>query len=190
MSNWIKTKTTNGFQTFSRPDYIHFRKEVTKLIAALGGTPGLVASVNGRIGLVTLTAADVALNSVDNTSDLDKPISDDTQDALDTKLDKLVTLVEFVVDRTLQLTDNTKMLLMNSGSAIVITVPLNTTVAHPIGTQILFTQYGTGQLTITPEIGVTLRSPDNKLKTTTQYSTGGLIKKAANEWIVFGDLIV
>ena len=189
-SNWIKTKTTNGFQTFSRPDYIHFRKEVTKLIAALGGTPGLVASVNGRIGLVTLSSSDVGLDNVDNTSDLNKPISTATQTALNDKVDKLVGMDEFASDRQLQLTDNTKMLFMNSSSPIAIIVPLNATVAHPIGSQILFTQLGTGQLTITPEGGVTLLSPDNKLKTTTRYSTGGLIKINPNTWIVFGDLIV
>jgi hypothetical protein len=190
MSNWIKTKTTNGFQTFSRPEYIHFRKEVMKLIASIGGTPGLVASVNGRVGTVILTATDVALGNVDNTSDLNKPISTATQTALDTKLDKLVISDTYIADRTLQLTDNTKMLLMNSGSAIQVIVPLNSSIAHPIGTQVLFTQYGAGQVTITPIGGVTLLSADNKLKTTMQYSTGGLIKIATDTWIVFGDLVV
>lgn len=187
---WIKAKRTNSFQTFSRPEWINFKADVTRIITALGGTPGLVASVNGMIGAVTITATDVGLGNADNTSDLNKPISTATQAELDTKLDKLVDFSEFNTNRILQLVDNTKMLLMNSGSAIAITVPLDATVAHPIGTQILFTQYGTGQLTITPELGVTLRSPDNKLKATTQYSTGGIIKKAANEWLVFGDLIV
>lgn len=189
MGRWIKTRESGKFLKLSRSEYIDIYKEIIRVVTLLGGTPGLVASVNGRIGAVSLTAADVGLTNVNDTSDIDKPISTATQTALDTKLDKLVVLVEFAVDRTLQLTDSTKMLLMNSGSAIEITVPLNATVAHPIGTQILFTQYGLGQLTITPEVGVTLRSPDNKLKTTTQYSTGGLIKKAADEWIVFGDLI-
>jgi hypothetical protein len=42
-----------------------------------------VQSVNGYTGVVTLTAADLNLGNVDNTSDLNKPISNDTQDALD-----------------------------------------------------------------------------------------------------------
>lgn len=44
-----------------------------------------VTSVAGRTGNVTLTSSDVGLGNVDNTSDLNKPISNDTQDALDLK---------------------------------------------------------------------------------------------------------
>ena len=44
-----------------------------------------VSSVNLRTGDVVLTKADVGLNLVNNTSDLDKPISTATQSALDSK---------------------------------------------------------------------------------------------------------
>jgi len=44
-----------------------------------------VQSVNGYTDVVTLNASDVGLGEVDNTSDIDKPISTATQDALDTK---------------------------------------------------------------------------------------------------------
>ena len=188
--DWLKTRRNKDFLKYSRPDWINLKKEILKVVESIGGTPGLVASVNGMIGAVTIPATDGGLGNVDNTSDLNKPISTATQTELDTKLDKIVGMDEFASDRQLQLTDNTKMLFMNSTSPIAIIVPLNATVAHPIGSQILFTQLGTGQLTITPEGGVTLLSPDNKLKTTTRYSTGGLIKINPNTWIVFGDLIV
>ena len=48
---------------------------------------GAVDSVNGQTGVVVLDAGDVGLGNVDNTSDADKIISDDTQDALDLKAD-------------------------------------------------------------------------------------------------------
>lgn len=44
-----------------------------------------VSSVNTRTGDVTLTKTDVGLANVDNTSDLNKPISTATQTALDAK---------------------------------------------------------------------------------------------------------
>ncbi len=47
-----------------------------------------VTSVNGQTGEVVLDKDAVGLNHVDNTSDTDKPISNDTQVALDTKADK------------------------------------------------------------------------------------------------------
>jgi hypothetical protein len=44
-----------------------------------GGGSGDVTSVNGRTGAVVLTKTDVNLSNVDNTSDLNKPISTATQ---------------------------------------------------------------------------------------------------------------
>jgi hypothetical protein len=44
-----------------------------------------VDSVNGQTGTVVLTKSDVGLGSVDNTSDLSKPVSTATQTALDAK---------------------------------------------------------------------------------------------------------
>lgn len=52
-----------------------------------GGGTGAVNSVNGKTGTVVLTKADLGLGNVDNTSDLNKPISNATQTALDGKAD-------------------------------------------------------------------------------------------------------
>lgn len=49
---------------------------------------GIVISVNGRTGEVVLTKTDVGLSNVDNTSDVNKPISTAQQAALDKKVDK------------------------------------------------------------------------------------------------------
>ena len=57
-----------------------------------------VTSVAGRTGAVVLTKSDVALNNVDNTSDLNKPISTATQTALDLKADQ--TAVDLKADQT------------------------------------------------------------------------------------------
>lgn len=51
----------------------------------IGNSP--VASVAGRTGDVVLTKSDVGLANVDNTSDLNKPVSTATQAALNTKAD-------------------------------------------------------------------------------------------------------
>ncbi len=44
-----------------------------------------VTSVNGQVGVVSLSKTDVGLGNVDNTSDLDKPVSTATQSSLDLK---------------------------------------------------------------------------------------------------------
>lgn len=90
---------------------------------------------------------------------------------------------------TLVLTDKeTKGIDMNVASANNLTVPLNSSVAFPIGTQIVITQYGAGQTTIVATGGVTIRSAGGKLKLTGQYSAATLVKRATDEWYLFGDI--
>ena len=59
---------------------------ITKVIAYKSDIT--VSSVAGKTGNVVLSKADVGLGSVDNTSDIDKPISTAVQTALDNKADK------------------------------------------------------------------------------------------------------
>jgi hypothetical protein len=87
----------------------------------------------------------------------------------------------------LVLSDNNQMVEVDSASAVTITIPTNTT-AFPIGTQILISQYGAGQVTIAGAVGVTLRSSGGKTKTAAQYAICTLIKRTANIWYLAGDL--
>jgi hypothetical protein len=59
--------------------------ETVKVMNALAASA--VTSVAGRVGDVTLSRHDVGLSNVNNTSDLNKPISTATQNALDLKSD-------------------------------------------------------------------------------------------------------
>ena len=89
---------------------------------------------------------------------------------------------------TLVLTDQTKDVEMNVGSANNLTVPPNSSVAFPVGTQIIITQLGAGQTTIVAGSGVTIRSSGGKLKIADQYSGATLIKRATDEWVMFGNI--
>jgi len=51
-----------------------------------------VNSVNGKTGSVLLNKSDLGLSNVDNTSDMDKPVSSAQQTALDLKADKSITI--------------------------------------------------------------------------------------------------
>ena len=99
-----------------------------------------------------------------------------------------VTIVNKTASYTLVLADANKLIEVNNGSANTLGVPLNSTDAFPIGTQILVAQQGAGQTTITPVSGVTLRSSGGKLKIAAQYGVATLIKRATDEWYVYGDL--
>lgn len=52
------------------------------------GVHEAVSSVNGKTGSVVITPSDINLGNVDNTSDVDKPVSTAQQTALDGKVDK------------------------------------------------------------------------------------------------------
>ena len=99
-----------------------------------------------------------------------------------------VTIDNKTASYTLVLADANKLIEINNGSANTLGVPLNSTDAFHIGTQILIAQQGAGQTTITPVSGVTLRSSGGKLKISAQYGVATLIKRATDEWYVAGDL--
>jgi hypothetical protein len=90
---------------------------------------------------------------------------------------------------TLALTDQNDIVEMNVASANNLTVPLNATVAFPIGTEIAITQYGAGKTTIVATGGVTLRSAGGLLSIGAQYAMVTLLKVGTNEWYVVGNLI-
>ena len=75
---------------------------------------------------------------------------------------------------------------MTSGSANNYTIPLNSSVQFPIGTQLLVAQTGAGQTTIVATVGVTINATGLKISATKQAVT--LIKVATNEWDAFGNL--
>jgi len=88
---------------------------------------------------------------------------------------------------TLVLADKNKIVEMGVGSANNLTVPLNSSVAFPVGSQINILQTGAGQTTVVATGGVTINaSPGLKLRTQWSYAT--LIKRAENTWVLVGDI--
>jgi hypothetical protein len=88
---------------------------------------------------------------------------------------------------TLVIGDEGKMIEFNSASNLTLTIPANSSVAFPVGTQILISRYGTGtvQVLITTD---TLRSASSNRFLASQYSGATLVKRTSTEWYLFGDL--
>jgi hypothetical protein len=107
---------------------------------------------------------------------------------LSTKADKLVTFDPETASYALIIGNADQIIEMNVGTANTVTVPLDSSVNFPTGTQITILQTGTGQTTITPAtVGVTINATPG-LKLRTQWSSATLIKRAANIWVAIGDL--
>lgn len=98
---------------------------------------------------------------------------------------KNITLDRKTASYTLVANDNGKLIEMNVASANTLTINAS---IFSTGSQILISQYGAGQTTITAGAGVTLRSSGGKLKTSAQYSLVTIIAISSTEFCIAGDL--
>jgi len=92
------------------------------------------------------------------------------------------------VSYTLVLSDAGKLIESNNGSANTISIPLNSSIAFEIGTQLIIAQYGAGKTRIVGIGGVTVRSAGGKSYIENQYGMATIIKIATDEWYLSGAL--
>ena len=85
------------------------------------------------------------------------------------------------------LTERDSLIEVSSGSGTTITIPADSAVNYPVGTSIDILQTSTGQVTIAGAAGVTVNATPG-LKLRTQWSSASLLKRAADTWVVMGDL--
>lgn len=82
--------------------------------------------------------------------------------------------------------DANNIITLNNASAITLTIPPNSSVAYPVGTEFEVIQLNIGQVTVTNGVGVTLNAtPGKKLRA--RYSGCGIVQVAADSWVMFGD---
>ena len=140
-----------------------------------------------------LTGAPAALNTLD---ELAAALGDDANFAatvttnLGLKVDSLTPISQKTASYTLSsLTERDDLIEMGSASPITLSIPTDATLNYPIGTSIDILQTGAGQVTIaavTPGTTTVNATPGLKLRTT--WSSCTLFKRAANTWVVYGDL--
>lgn len=92
---------------------------------------------------------------------------------------------------TTVLADNGKLVTLSNAAAIAVTIPLNSSVAYPVGAQINMVQLGAGQVTVAGAGGVTVVSTGATAaspKTRAQYSTLTAVQTSTDNWLVMGDI--
>jgi hypothetical protein len=176
-SGWVQTNTVGTIGT----DAIEFSQFAGAGTITAGTNISVVGSQVSVInnptfsGLVTASASGVAF-------------SDGTQ----TKqgVASITPIIQKTAGYTLSaLTHRDSLIEMGSASAITLSIPTDATLNYPIGTSIDVIQTGAGQVTIaavTP--GTTTVNATPGLKLRAQWSSCTLFKRAANTWIVMGDL--
>lgn len=148
---------------------------------------GAVTSVNGQTGIVVLTPADIGLGNVNNTSDMNKPVSVPQQIALNTKADKgRLAGLNTQTGASYTVMDADAGYDIQCINANPFTLNIDTQVNQPVRPNFwaLVSQDGAGTVTITALPGVTLRAP-NGATTTAQYDARGIERVSGDEWRVW-----
>ena len=114
-----------------------------------------------------------------------------SQKAVKTYVDGKVhnlTVTTQTTDYTLALSDAWSIIEVDDPSYVTITIPLNSSVAFPVGTLIWLNQKDAGQAVVAATGGVTMTSPDSYVQTRVQGSTIRLQKVATDTWELAEDL--
>ena len=108
--------------------------------------------------------------------------------ALASKAEKLLTTSSQTASYTLVIGDADTVVGMDVASANNLTVPPNSTVAFPVGTRVGVLQVGEGATTVVAGAGVTVNSAET-LVLDGQWARAELWQRAANAWVLSGDLV-
>jgi hypothetical protein len=137
---------------------------------------------------------DGAPNALNTLNELAAALGDDANFAstvttsLAAKVDSYTPITQKAASYTLStLNHRDDLIEMGSASALTLTIPLNSSIAYPVGTSLDILQTGAGQVTIAGAAGVTVNATPG-LKLRTQWSSATLFKRAENTWVVYGDL--
>ena len=152
------------------------------IVANASGVPTWVSETGD------VTISDAGVTSISSGVIVDADISSSA--AIDRGKIADSTIDTKTTNYTLVLADKNKFIEMNvASSANTVSVPTDASVNFPIGSQIHITQYGTGKtevVAVTPATTSIRATPGRFLRA--QYSSATLIKRAANEWYLIGDL--
>jgi hypothetical protein len=164
--------------------------DLTTIAGLTATTDNMIQSVGSAWASRTPAQVKTALtlNNVDNTSDATKDAATATltnKTLTDPKINLAVN-AQTGTTYTLVLTDNGKLITCNNASAVSVTVPPNSSVAFPTGTQITIIGIGAGIVTIVQGSGVTVNSTPS-LVYRARYSAATLIKTGTDTWILTGD---
>ena len=149
------------------------------------GVTGTLPVANGGTGITSLGTGVATFLGTPTSANFATVITDEIGTG-NVQLSDLATSAQ-TASYTLVLADKGKLVEMSNASANNLTVPLNATVAYPVGSQINILQTGAGQTTVVATSGVTINATPG-LKLRTQWSSATLIKRATDTWVLVGDL--
>ena len=194
-TNTGKFKIGNGSSLWSNLDYFLDSSDLSAYATVSSLNSGLISASAAAVAYLV----DSAPGALDTLNELAAAINDDSSyaatvtNALASKSPLYPsTNAQTGSTYTLALSDAGKYVEMNNASSNTLTVPLNASVAFPIGSEITIIQTGSGTTTISPAGGVTVNyysltgSATRTIKA--QWAAATLIKRAENTWVLIGNL--
>ena len=149
-----------------------------------------IADATARVNAV-IAAAPAALDTLD---ELAAALGDDANyattvtTALAGKVPSATPISQKTASYTLSsINEKDSMIEMNAAGATTVTIPTDSAVAFPVGTSLDVLRVGAGAVDIAAAGGVTVNATPG-LKLRAQWSSATLIKRAANTWVLVGDL--
>jgi hypothetical protein len=168
--------------------------KISDFLATVRGTAltGLSTATNAVI-----TATDTILTALGKlqaqitalTSAVNSKADSSTVSSLADTVNNYGKTVSYSASFTLGLTEKDRVVVMSGASAQVVTIPANTSVVFPVGSQITFLRQGAGTVIFTPSSGVTLTSKDTKRGIDGQYASATLVKTGTDTWSLVGALV-
>jgi hypothetical protein len=138
--------------------------------------------------MLALTKTDVGLANVDNTSDVDKPVSTATAAAIATAKRADIN-PQTGTTYTLVPADDGRLVTMDNAGAMTVTLALNATQAIPVGANIEIMRKGAGTLTVDAVAGVTVNGVDGaNTVVTTQWTSVVFTQLSTNVWFARGSM--
>lgn len=149
--------------------------------------PSNVPPIDPQSGLWTADYYDLIkqLDSLDPLSQVVFPPSDVTKSNVTRTIN-----AQSGTSYTFVLTDAGNICEFTNAAAVTVTVPPNSSVAFPVGTQIDVMAGGAGKVTFAQGAGVTIKSASSFKSLSAQEAAGTLVKMATDIWRLSGSLIV
>jgi hypothetical protein len=186
--NYPWTGTHNFATTVTFADVVNARAGINNFLNPAARDAAIPSPVNGIVCFVRQNSSGTVINQIQYY--FNAWLSYDT--TLQSNIDTLKQKVDYVYSTsnyTVSAAAAGKTIYMDSASDLTVTIPLNSTAPVDNYVKMDFIRGGTGKVTFTGPIGVSIVSKFSNKNIAGQYAVGTLLKVNTNTWLLVGDLI-
>jgi hypothetical protein len=187
-SNYPWTGTHSFATTVTFADVVNAKAGVNNFLNPAARDAAIPSPTNGIVCFVRQNASGTVINQIQYYYNGWVSYDATLQSSIDT-LKQKVDYVYSTGNYTVAAASAGKTIYMDSASDLTVTIPLNSSVPIDNYVKMDFIRGGTGKVTFTGPVGVTIVSKYSNKNIAGQYAVGTLLKVNTNTWLLVGDLI-